>query len=72
MAKRILVVVLLLAVVVVSFVGCRGYGYRSTFGGGPHLDYLPELPFPFFMRHKPVPYEELKYVYPPEDNISGF
>jgi hypothetical protein len=72
MAKRIIFVALLLALIVISFAGCRGYGYRHYFGGGPHLDYMPELTFPLYLSHKPVPYEELRDVYPSEKTVSGF
>ena len=63
MAKKILFL-LLAAAVLASIAGCRGYGYRHYFAGGPHLDCMPELTFPLILSHKPVPYEELKEVYP--------
>ncbi len=55
----------------VSIVGCYNYGYRPYFAGGPHLDYLPEWTFPIITSHRPVPYEELKNVYPPDLALSG-
>ena len=65
-------VLLFLAVAACAMISaCRNYGYRPYFGGGPHLDYLPEWTFPIITAHKPVPYEELKEVYPPDMNISG-
>lgn len=70
MAKKSALVAFVLAAVVVLFAGCRGYGYRPNFGGGPHLDRLPEWTFPLYTSHRPVPHEELKEVYPPDSNIS--
>jgi len=71
MAKKLAIVILLAAAVMISVAGCRNYGYRPTFAGGPHLDRLPEWTFPLYTSHKPVPYEELKEVYPPQLNISS-
>ena len=70
MAKKSALAAFVLVAVVVSFSGCRGYGYRPYFAGGPHLDYLPEWTFPLYTTHRPVPHEELKEVYPPDSNIS--
>ena len=42
MAKKSALVAFILVAVVVSFSGCRGYGYRPATAGGPHIDYLPE------------------------------
>lgn len=70
MSKKNVFVLILLAVVLTSVVGCRSYGYRPYYAGGPHLDYKPFWPIPVFINHGPVPFEELKEVYPPELNIS--
>ena len=70
MAKKSALVAFILVAVVVSFSGCRGYGYRTCYAGGPHIDYLPEWTFPLYTTHRPVPHEELKEVYPPDSNIS--
>jgi hypothetical protein len=71
MSKQLLLVILAV-IVVATIAGCRGYGYRPYFAGGPHLDYVPFFPVPVFINHGPVPYAELKEIYPPEYNISGF
>lgn len=71
MAKRLVFVILLVSAVAISCAGCRNYGYRPGFAGGPHLDNMPEWPLPAYISHKPVPYEELKEVYPPDLNISS-
>lgn len=70
MRTRLLIVLLLVAAVTASIAGCRGYGYRPYYGGGPHLDYLPDWTFPIITTHRPVPVDELKDVYPPDLNIS--
>jgi hypothetical protein len=70
MSKYILLVALAV-VVLVSIAGCRSYGYKPYYGGGPHLNCMPEQTFPIMIIHKPVPWEELKEVYPPELNISS-
>lgn len=70
MARKSMFVAFIFIAIIVSFAGCRGYGYRSNFGGGPHVDGTPEWSFPIFFSHRPVPQEELKQVYPPESNIS--
>lgn len=71
MAKKLLLVLIMLTAAWISVSGCRNYAYRPSFGGGPHLDYMPYWPIPVFINHGPVPYEELKDVYPPEMNISA-
>ena len=70
MSKKCVLVLILLAVALISVTGCRSYGYRPSYAGGPHLDYKPYWPIPVFINHGPVPFEELKDVYPPEMNIS--
>ncbi|MEJ2745682.1 MAG: hypothetical protein P8123_08385 [bacterium] len=70
MSKKCVLVLILLAVALISVAGCRSYGYRPYYAGGPHLDYKPFWPIPVFINHGPVPFEELKEVYPPELNIS--
>lgn len=65
-AVKTLMLIALALVILVSVAGCRNYGYRPYYAGGPHLDWMPEPTFPLFFVHKPVPYEELKEVYPPE------
>lgn len=70
MARKSALVAFICIAIIVSFAGCRGYGYRPSFGGGPHVDGTPEWTFPFYIQHRPLPQEELKQVYPPESNIS--
>ena len=70
MAKKSALVTFIFIAIIVSFDGCRAYGYRPEFGGGPHVDGTPEMTFPLFLSHRPLPQEELKQVYPPENNIS--
>jgi hypothetical protein len=70
MAKKSALVLCIFIAIIVSFSGCRSYGYRPNFGGGPHIDGTPEWSFPLYIQHRPVPMEELKTVYPPESNIS--
>jgi len=70
MAKKSAVVTVIFIAIIVSFSGCRSYGYRPNFGGGPHVDGTPEWSFPIFLSHRQLPQEELKRVYPPESNIS--
>lgn len=70
MARHSLFIALILVALVISFAGCRAYGYRPAFGGGPHVDGTPEWTFPVYIQHRPLPPEELKRVYPPENNIS--
>ena len=71
MPKKLLLVLIMLTAAWISVAGCRNYGYRPYFAGGPHLDYKPYWPIPVFISHGPVPYEELKQVYPPEMNVSA-
>jgi len=69
MSRHILLIAL--AVIILSSIaGCRSYGYKPYYAGGPHLNGLPEPTMPIYFSHKPVPWEELKEVYPPELNIS--
>ncbi len=70
MARHPISIALILGAVIASFAGCRGYGYRHGYGGGPHMDGTPEWTFPLIMSHRPVPCTELRKVYPPESNIS--
>lgn len=73
MKQNTLLLMLLVALLLFSVAGCAkiGYGYRTQFGGGPHIDNVPEITMPLFMVHRPVPYEELRNIFPPENNISG-
>jgi hypothetical protein len=70
MARKSALVTFIFIAIIVMFAGCRGYGYRHSFAGGPHMDATPEWTFPLMVSHRPVPYTDLKKVYPPENNIS--